>query len=52
MIREMLRREARYQVIMAVLRSFLRHGVINKCEYRMAGFAVALANFDKSRRFG
>ena len=52
MTRRMLRREARYQVIMAVLRSFLRHGVINKCEYRMAGFAVALANFDKSRRFG
>lgn len=36
MTRRMLRREARYQVIMAVLRSFLRHGAINKREYRMA----------------
>ena len=36
MTRRMLRREARYQVIMVVLRSFLRQGVINKREYRMA----------------
>ena len=36
MTRRMLRREARYQVIMVVLRSFLRQRLINKREYRMA----------------
>ena len=36
MTRRMLRREARYQVIMAVLRSFLQQRLINKREYRMA----------------
>ena len=36
MTRRMLRREARYQVIMAVLRSFLRQRLINKREYRVA----------------
>ena len=36
MTRGMLRREARYQVIMAVLRSFLQQRLINKREYRMA----------------
>jgi hypothetical protein len=36
MTRRMLRREARYQVIMVVIRSFLRQRLINKREYRMA----------------
>ena len=36
MTRRMLRREARYQLIMAVLRSFLQQRLINKREYRMA----------------
>lgn len=36
MARRMLRREARYQVTMAVLRSFLQQRLINKREYRMA----------------
>ena len=36
MTQRMLRREARYQVIMAVLRSFLRKKGISKREYRMA----------------
>ena len=36
MTRRMLRREARYQVIMVVLRLFLRQRLINKREYRMA----------------
>ena len=36
MTRRMLWREARYQVIMVVLRSFLRQRLINKREYRMA----------------
>ena len=36
MTRRMLRREAHYQVIMVVLRSFLRQRLINKREYRMA----------------
>ena len=36
MTRIMLRSEARYQVIMVVLRSFLRQRLINKREYRMA----------------
>ena len=31
-----MRREARYQVIMAVLRSFLRKKVISMREYRIA----------------
>ena len=36
MTRRMLRREARYQVIMAVLRSFLRQKVISMREYSIA----------------
>ena len=36
MTRRMLRREARYQVIMAVLRLFLRQKVISMREYRIA----------------
>ena len=36
MTRRMLRREARYQLTMAVLRSFLQQRLINKREYRMA----------------
>ena len=33
---KMLRREARYQITMLVLRSLLRQGILNKREYRMA----------------
>ena len=36
MTRKMLRREARYQITMFVLRSLLRQGILNKREYRMA----------------
>ena len=36
MTRKMLRREARYQITMLVLRSLLQQGILNKREYRMA----------------
>ena len=36
MTRKMLRREARYQITMLVLRSLLRQGILNNREYRMA----------------
>lgn len=36
MTRRMLRLEARYQIMMVIMRSLLRQGIINEREYREA----------------
>lgn len=36
MTRRMLRLEARYQIMMIIMRSLLRQGIINEREYREA----------------